>query len=49
MTTVFSILRPLVLLLVLAGFTPVALAQTVSIPDPGFEAAIRGALNKTSW
>ena len=42
MTTVFSILRPLVLLLVLAGFTPVALAQTVSIPDPGFEAAIRG-------
>src|SRR5580765_3158223 len=46
MKTVIHLNRPLVLtLLALANFTTSTLAQTVSIPDPGLNAAIRSALH----
>ena len=45
MKTIFSVIRPLILaLLVLASFIASTLAQEVSIPDPGLNAAIREAL-----
>jgi internalin A len=46
MKTVVHLIRPLVLALVaLASFRTSALARTVSIPDPGLNAAIRSALH----
>ena len=49
MKTFIYLSRPLVLaLLALAGFTTSTLAQEVSIPDPGLNAAIREALQKPS-
>jgi Leucine-rich repeat (LRR) protein len=46
MKTSIHIVRPLLpALLALTGFTASTLAQTVSIPDPGLNAAIRAALN----
>ena len=47
MKIIISVIRPLVLtLLVLANFTAAVLAQDISIPDPGLNAAIREALEK---
>src|SRR5882724_6921050 len=47
MKTIFRIIRPLLLaVLSLSGFAVAALAQDVSIPDPGLEAAIRETLQK---
>src|SRR5678815_4300429 len=47
MTTIIHVIRPLVLtLLVLANLVASTLAQEVSIPDPGLNAAIRDALQK---
>src|SRR5436309_10193583 len=49
MNSIIPFTRPLVLtLLILTGFVPSALAQEVSIPDPGLNAAIREALQKPS-
>ena len=49
MKTVFHATRsPVLALLVLAGFAAPTLAQTVSIPDPGLNAAIRAAVQKPS-
>jgi hypothetical protein len=47
MKTLIPVLHPLVLvLLALCHFTTSTQAQTVSIPDPGLNAAIRDALGK---
>lgn len=47
MRTTFNIIRPLVLtLLALANFMTSIVAQEVSIPDPGLNAAIRVAMHK---
>jgi len=47
MKTIIHIIRPLVLTrLVLIGFVTSTLANDVSIPDPGLNAAIRAALQK---
>src|SRR5437762_1420105 len=49
MNSIIPFTRPLVLtLLILTGFVVSALAQEVSIPDPGLNAAIREALQKSS-
>ena len=47
MKTVIPLIQPLVLtLLALTSFVATTLAQEVSIPDPGLDAAIREALQK---
>src|SRR5882672_2997858 len=44
--TIFQVIRPLVL--AIASFAASTLAQGVTIPDPGLDAAIREALQKPS-
>ena len=49
MKIIIPIIRPLLLtLLILAGLVVSILAQEVSIPDPGLNAALRDALRKPS-
>jgi hypothetical protein len=49
MKTIIPVIRPLVLsMLLLASFVGSTVAQEVSIPDPGLNAAIREALQKPS-